>query len=499
MTNLNLSDVFTVIDDQTQRFWSWLMLKDKFNLTKPNLLRIEDLKDIANDLNCRELGNDTVSGILTRCHSQIKMLIGYAENPDFLDYTRAEAAQFPSVCHFDDTLKSVFRYRWYNLSSKQLTSLKIKLRAFLILEGTLPAIPTDSFDYRHVCWDCRFERAVIFNDEEVHDDEDDDDLTANGCCHLLFFLTDADRVGQNQTISKKISLNDDELDFSNVDRVEWKLEIRRKERLRKTRQLVLLQIEREKMKSQKVIASIRCPKQVGIMCFDDFKLYENRLQKSCLTSRHFEQNEFIFYQENEIDDFQNRLKRSMCWDYDTRVIYERSLDKWSTLFLFLKGKNILSSDATLRGILSAERKDALSIQNWFDYLKTRPLLSVFDQKENDKSASVDLFDSLLFLTCIETFIDVVQFPVVSADQFEPDEKNDVIALYHNDDSESIRNEQKERHRGVANHLTFGVRRAGFRDLKCNDVVSLCLFWLRSTRKTYKNDILDYVSNRRVDR
>jgi len=505
MTSLQMPTLFTILDDQTQRFWTWLFLKEKIQLQPPLLLSVKDLqraKDfVVGQMNEQtSKGTTTLDGILTRCLCQLDILLTWSENPDRLDRLRHEAVNRPDVGQFDDTLKTVLRHKWYDYSLIELSSFGDELKAFLIVQGTLPAIPNDTYDFRLKCWECRFSQAVSFDDQD--DDGggvDDENEKRQGCDHLIFFLRENVQGGSGDLNA----LHDDEEEERDVrrhqvvERLDWHLEIRRKERLRKTRQMVLLQIEREKMEHQRLMERIRCPKQINLSCFDAFREFERRLETSFRISSHLRGENYVVFDENDVVDFRARLKSIICWDCNTQVLYEKALDKWCHLHLNMNRKERVSSEATLRGVMAAEGEDALRIQDHLDFLKSRPLLGILDDEHNrNASPSIDLFDSLLYLACIETFLDV-RFHLVSEDRFDPDESHDVIVLFHRSPEElhpfeSKRGADAHRSRCLAEHLRYGARRGGGTVTLFDDIVSLSLFWLRTIRNAYSNDTLAFV-------
>ena len=527
MSDLQLPNVFTLIDDQTQRFWTWLLLSERLNLKPAILLRFEELSlvksIILNEIHGVKSKSSPVVGILIRCLFQIEILQTWANDPFQLDRLRHISAQLPDVGKFDSALKTFLRHKWYDVSLEELVSLRDKLKSFLLLQGTLPAIPKDTFDYSHECWDCRFSRAVSFTDADSDDEEEEVEnsqkrKTNEGCNHLLFFLQQYIHRNDTGELSYYDDDNDNdgepgneeqnqEINFQTINRVDWQLEIRRKQRLHKTRQMVLLQIEREKMKHQRLIERILCPKQVNLVCFQHFGEFDDRLETSLYTSSYFEEKgKYIMFNEGELKEFRRRLKSVIAWDCDTHTLHDLALDKWRGLVFNLDKKYTFGSEATLRGVLVAEGENSLFIQHYLDFLKSRSLLCVLedgDEKDEKRSPIVDLFDSILYITCMEMFLGI-KFPIISEIDFNVDKvlNTDIIVLYHRlrkTNNEDSRPRADLSHRDlylpscIANHLSFGAQRKGSLDiLLFRDVVSLSLFWLRTTKNIFNNNILDFV-------
>lgn len=520
MAEINLPQVFALVDDQCQRFWTWLLLSERFNLKPAILLGVEELslaKDtIHNEIHGAKIKGGPVVGILIRCLIQIEILQTWANDPSQLDHLRYISAQLPDVGKFDSALKTFLRHKWYDVSLEELVSLRDQLKSFLFVQGTLPAIPKDSFDYSHECWDCRFSRAVSFTDADSDDEEETvennrKNQTREGCNHLLFFLQQ--HIDQNNP--KELSYDDENDDhdhvyseenedsnFHTINRVDWQLEIRRKQRLQKTRQMVLLQIEKEKRKHQRVIERILCPKQINLACFQDFRKFDERLEKSLCTSSHFEEKgKYITFNEAELKEFQRRVKSVIAWDCDAQTLHDMALDKWRGLVLNLDKKYTFGSEATLRGVLVAEGENSLSIQQYLDFIKSRSLLCVLEdgeKKEEKKSPIVGLFDSILYLTCMEMFLGI-KFPIISETDFDADklQNTDIVVLYHR--PRKINDEDTDLSRDlnlssfIANHMSFGAQRKSLPDiLLFRDVVSLSLFWLRTTKSIFNNSILDFL-------
>ena len=501
MSQLQMSDVFRILDDQTQRFWTWLFLRDEYQFQYVVLLSVEGLTYTKN-LVLKEISQQQLSkartpldAILSRCLYQIDVLLTWAQNPDQLERLRRDGRRCPDVGHFDDKLKSVLRHRWYDYSLEELTSLGDELKAFLLVQGTLPAIPKDAYDFWRKCWDCRFSQSVSYDED---DDEEHDDTKPCGCDHLLFFFHDG-VVADNPDHFEEDQNGHDFIPFcKNSRRVDWQLELRRKERLRKMRQLVLMQIEREQSEHRRLMERIECPKQIKLSCFEAFREFETRLKTSLGVSRYMREKDFVVYDETDLRNFKSRFRGVLRLDRNYSILYDVALDRWCHFHLHLGREERIGPEATFRGVMVAEGESAANIQRRLDFLKNRPLLAVFDDDDNrcnpEASPTTASFDFFLYLTCVDIFLGVY-FPIVTDYEFRPDESKDVIVMYRHFEEEAPMLSEDDRiddpHASV--RVAFGVRRGGNGLSVFKDVVSMSLFWLRTVRSIHSNETLTYVA------
>ena len=158
----SLSNIVKILYQQCSWSWIFIVFKDKCQWSEINasVLHVTQIEQIQHYLYERYGTINVVQPLLQWC--EIQVLFQKALHNDGLQFTvhKIMFEQCTDLKHFDTVLHIDIYFHWIEKLTNEIEGLLDVLRCFLIVFGTMPALPRDLIHATYDCWDCRFENAL---------------------------------------------------------------------------------------------------------------------------------------------------------------------------------------------------------------------------------------------------------------------------------------------------------------------------------------------------
>lgn len=441
-----------LLDDQTSRLWTWILWRDIFN-RPPLLAKLNHFEDLESRVNVllATVGPDKPSyGVLWRCKIQLHFIFRFVRN-ELTPPASSVATKLFNLAIFDESLSSTLAYRWLNSTLFELKNLRDNLLNVLVRLGTVPALPLGLHDRLYRCWVCRMYHSNGFNSENGDDDE------YESCGHLIYFTDEESRCTKdNVVINDDDDGADDRYPLDHSERIDWVLERRKFNRVKKTRRLVMKEIQVERNKVTDTLRDITSPKLLNISCFRDFGRLDSMICRVKTISDHFANQITVNYELSILDKFNQTLENIIQY-VDISNVREKALKKFSTMIM---GKD--AGEALLKRVLSIDGMCDDDVQRWMRELNEACPLAAIKQFEENVSSLQLLHRVTLFFSIISYVLEVV-FPLCVTTQIS--QSYDTIVFCHGPDAVPF----------------WGTRRNGEqRKFQIHETLTLTFYWLKNS-------------------